>query len=238
MSNRYSRHQSVVSREADGHIDEDHWLKQFEKNLHKSAVQSRKVDQSLFDQINGIMNTKSKYTSVSAAVEDMMQRSGLSSHLKNINKVSEESVTSKTADQSESNLIIKKIEALKAAADLHKSVKEVKDVKDAPLPAIIQEVPSILKTIENYIESTKGNSNLFSTLQKIQSIHKNDVSDSNDSAWEDKDLLKLINDKILAKKLEHSHSEQNSNLGKLDTDFGNDNDANTDMFKGLMPAKI
>ena len=86
MSNKYSRHQSAINREADSHIDNDHWLKQFEKNLQKNAVQSRKVDQSLFEQINGIMNNKSKYKSVSAAVEDMMQRSGLIGHLQNINK--------------------------------------------------------------------------------------------------------------------------------------------------------
>lgn len=99
MSNRYSRHQSIINREADVHIDEDHWLKQFQKNLEKSAVQSRRVDQSLFDQINGIMNNKSKYTSVSAAVEDMMQRSGLIGYLKNINKVStDENTPTKTAD--------------------------------------------------------------------------------------------------------------------------------------------
>ena len=100
MSNKYSRHQSVINREADSRIDEDHWLKQFEKNLQKSAVQSRRVDQSLFDQINSIMgNSKSKYKSVSAAVEDMMQRSGLTDHLHDINKKSKNNTQIKKASE-------------------------------------------------------------------------------------------------------------------------------------------
>lgn len=78
---KYTRYQSVVSRNTDEHISEDHWLKQFENSLQKGAVQP-KSQQSLFDQINTIMNgSGSKYTSVQNAVDDMMQRSGLTNYL-------------------------------------------------------------------------------------------------------------------------------------------------------------
>ena len=72
---KYIRHQPVISRNADESIDEDHWLKQFQKSLQKDAVQPRSVDSSLFDQISNIMNGKPKYTSVQSAVEDMKNRS-------------------------------------------------------------------------------------------------------------------------------------------------------------------
>src|SRR5271154_2594709 len=96
---KYIRHQSVVSRNTDEHISEDHWLKQFENTLQKGAVQP-KSQQSLFDQINTIMNgTGSRYTSVQSAVDDMMQRSGLTNYL----KVSEQEVP-KTKTASDQNI--------------------------------------------------------------------------------------------------------------------------------------
>lgn len=98
MSNKYIRHQSVINRNSDEKIEEDHWLKQFEKNLQKGAVQPY-YGQSLFDQINSVMNSKSKYPSVQAAVDDMQERSGLKAYLEKMNKISEEetSETKKTA---------------------------------------------------------------------------------------------------------------------------------------------
>lgn len=85
---KYNRHQSLVNRHADDHIDEDHWLKQFESTLQKGAVQPYQ-SQSLLDQIHSVMNTKSKYPSVQAAVDDMQERSGLKAYLAKINKTSE-----------------------------------------------------------------------------------------------------------------------------------------------------
>lgn len=97
---KYNRHQSVVSRNTDEHVSEDHWLKQFEKSLQKGAVQP-KSQQSLYDQINSIMNGGgSKYPSVQSAVDDMMQRSGLSNYLKTSE---EKEVTTKTASDETSD---------------------------------------------------------------------------------------------------------------------------------------
>lgn len=237
MSNKYSRHQSIINREADAHIDEDHWLKQFEKNLQKSAVQSRRVDDSLFNQINSIMNNKSKYTSVSSAVEDMMQRSGLTDHLKNINKVSQEEAKTITASDptfEEAELeVMKYAKKVEKAKKLHKSVEKVKDL---PLPKVIKEVPSILKTLENYIESTKGNLDIVAILEKVKDIHKSDVSNAND--WDDENLLRLISDKKLKEQINKVDDREHHNLGRPDTSIDNFNDSNTDAFSALMPAKI
>ena len=78
---KYSRYNSIVNRNSDENVSEDHWLKQFEKTLQKGAVQSVSKD-SFYDQINAIIGgTKSKYSSVADAVEDMKERSGLTAYL-------------------------------------------------------------------------------------------------------------------------------------------------------------
>jgi hypothetical protein len=94
---RNIRYQPAITRNSDENISEDHWLKQFEKSLQKSAVQPKK-QQSLFDQINNIMNRTSKHSSVEAVVDDMKERSGLTAYLK---KSEEEIITViKTASKS------------------------------------------------------------------------------------------------------------------------------------------
>ena len=222
MSNRYSRHQTVINREADLHIDEDHWLNQLEKNLQKNAVQSRRVDQSLFDQINGIMNNKSKYSSVSAAVEDMMQRSGLTGYLSKTSQ--QETSNNKKATHHEHGELTKKEEE-----QLQKATKMI-------LPILFKKVPAVRRTIENYIKSTKGNLPVTAIVERMKSIHRKDVSDSND--WEDVNLLKFISDTNLSEKSKGNQSSNDHNLGAIDNTDVDQNDSNTDAFSALMPAKI
>lgn len=189
MSNRYSRHQTVISREADSHIDEDHWLKQFEKNLQKTGVQSRRVDQSLFEQISGIMGNKSKHTSVSAAVEDMMHRSGLINYLNNVKTSQQENTQKKKAQQSLSG----------------------------DKPSLLKKNPNIQRTIENYIRDTKGNLPVPAILEKVKSIHSRDVSENKD--WEDPDLLQFISQTNVEEKSKNISSNQDFNLGVTDNTF-------------------
>jgi hypothetical protein len=111
---KYQRYQPAITRSSDESISEDHWLKKFEKSLQKGAVQP-KVQQSLFDQINSIMNRTSRHPSVEAAVEDMKERSGLTAYLTKVKRAEvEESDASvvKHASNEQSNEIV---EALKVA---------------------------------------------------------------------------------------------------------------------------
>ncbi len=214
MSNRYSRYQAVINREKDAHIDDDYWLRQFEKNLEKNAVQPRRVDQSMFDQINAVINKKSKYTSVAAAVEDMMQRSGLTSYLKNV-KQSEQEITNK-----------------KIAGPISES-----DIKHLNNVLVLKERPEILNTIKNFISSTKGNLSLPAILEKIKSIHRKDVSE--DKYWEDENLLKLINELNLKEKASNSNMQGEMQLGRSqDNNQLSSDELNSDYFSSLMPAKI
>lgn len=210
MADKYIRHQSVISRHSEQEIDEDNWLSRFQKNLQKDAVQPRSVDDSLFHQINTIMNNKSKHTSVSAAVEDMKQRSGLTDYLAKLNKTSTDEVTVKKVAQDKSN---------------------------DPTPTVIKKFPAIKQTIENYIRDTKGNLPLPAIIDKIRSIHQSDVSDAKD--WDDEKLLRLISQMNLRAKQDNPNVyEEHNNLGTHDAVSDSELDpSNRDAFYALNPVK-
>ena len=217
MSNKYSRHQSVVNRQADESIGEDHWLKQFQKSLQKGAVQPKSVDSSLFDQINSIMNGKSRYPSVDAAVKDMQERSGLTAYLDKINKTSTEDEVSHKKTAADSNQVI--------------------DKKVDITPIVIKKFPAIKSTLENYIRDTKGNLPIPAIIEKIRSIHQGDVSEAKD--WEDDNLIRLVSQlNLSAKKNNPSMYENYSNLGVRDNAADSEIDpSNTDAFHALNPVK-
>lgn len=218
---KHPRHQTIVNRNADESIGEDHWLKQFEKNLQRTAVQPRKIEDTLYYQINSIMNGRSKYPSVQAAVDDMMQRSGLVDYLQKV-KVSEEQELSQKKTAGDDNNI------------MHKQI----DVEDV-MPVVIKKCPSIKNTIENYIKDTRGNLSIPAIIAKVQGIHSGDVSEAQD--WEDENLIKFVSKLNLeAKKNNMSGFQDYNNLGKRDTqDSESDVDpSNKDAFHSLNPAKV
>lgn len=209
------RHSPIISRQADEPIEEDHWLKQFQKNLQKGAVQPR-TQNSLFDQINSIMNGKSKYPTVDAAVEDMKERSGLTAYLNKI-KTSEDEAPAKKVTASDNNNVIE---------------KKVKGV-----PIVIKKCPDIQNTLDNYIRDTKGNLPVPAIIEKVRSIHQADVSDAKD--WDDEELIRLVSKLNLGAKKNNPNSYENySNLGRRDVDSDSDVDpSNNDAFHALTPVK-
>src|SRR5574338_1567568 len=213
-----SRRHTPISRQADEFIDEDHWLKQFEKSLQKGAVQPRSQN-SLFDQINSIMNGKSKYPTVDAAVEDMKERSGLTAYLSKINKTSEDEAPAKKVTASDTQPAI--------------------DKKVDMTPIVIRKCPDVQKTLDNYIRDTKGNLPVPAIIEKIRSIHQNDVSDAKD--WDDDKLIRLVSKLNLGAKKNNPNSYDNySNLGRRDVDSDSDSDvdpSNNDAFHALTPVK-
>jgi hypothetical protein len=218
---KYIRHQAVIARQSDSDIDEDHWLKQFRKSLEKSAVQPRSTDSSLFDQINSVMNGKSKHQSVESAVEDMKERSGLTAYL-NMNKQStiEESTVKTASDEAEQN----NINEDDAESDIDKYT-----------PNVLKKRPDIKNTIENCIMDTNGNMSVPAIIEKVRSIHQSDITDSKD--WDDDKLTILVSKINLdAKKNNPDNSETYSNLGMRDHDVDIDA-SNTDAFHSLIPAQ-
>ena len=222
---RYIRHQSVISKQSDEGQSEDHWLQQFEKSLLKDAVQPRE-QKSLFDQINSIMNTKSKYPSVEAAVQDMQERSGLLAYRKNINKSSVENAADAVAT---------KVAAADDQSAFDKTVN-MTPVKNMT-PTVIQKCPQIANTLDNYIRDTKGNLPVPAIIEKLKSIHQTDVPESKD--WDDDKLIILVSKLNLAAKRDNPHSyEHYNNLGARDPGTNTEVDPSiSDAFFGLMPAK-
>jgi hypothetical protein len=205
---KYVRHQSVISRQADESIEGDHWLKQFEK-MQKEAVQPRAVDRSLFEQITTIMNGKPKYTSVEAAVEDMKNRSGLTAYLSKVT-LSEEGDRGQTKTAS---------------------------AEEEQLPALLKKNKNIVQTIDNIVRESKGNLPVIAIIEKVKSIHHNDISD--DKLWDGDDLIIYVSGLNLKEKRIHARNEESQNLGKSDSNNNLDIDpTNTDAFYALNPAKI
>lgn len=213
---KYIRHQPAVSRHLDENIDGEHWLKQFEKKLQKEAVQPRSTDQSLFDQINSIMNNKSsKYSSVEDAVEEMKARSGLTAYLeRDLNKISNEEDSNK-----------------KTAADKN-------NTQDKTTPDVIVKCPAIRKTLENYIRDTKGNLPIPAIVDRLKSIHHVDVSE--DKYWDDEKLLRLVSRLNLGAKRENPEVFQSyQNLGVREQLSESEFDpSNVDAFHSLNPVKF
>lgn len=211
---KYTRHQSVISRQSDGESSDNHWLHQFEEKLQKTSVQPRG---SLFDEISSIMNNgKSKYPSVQAAVDDMMQRSGLSTYLDNV-KQSEEDKGGK----------------VKTAAVLPPETR-----MDAKTPEVIKQKPSILRTLQNIIKETRGNIPVPAIISRLRSLHAQDVPD--EGAWEDDKLIRLVSQYNLEAKRDNPSSYDSfDNLGKADHAADSEIDpSNSDAFNILMPAKV
>ena len=81
---------------ANEQFDEE-FFNDFKEKLEKSAVQS-KTQESLFDQINAVINgARSKFSTVTAVVEDMKERSGLTAYLKTSKEINVENEVKKTA---------------------------------------------------------------------------------------------------------------------------------------------
>lgn len=200
---KYIRHQAVISRNADNSIDEEHWLNKLNKSLTKDAVQPKKVDDSLFNQINSVINGKSKFKSVEAKVEEMKERSGFTAYLDKV-KMSKTKIQNKIASKN--------------------------------TPEVIQQQPQILSTLQNIITDSKGNLSIPAILNRVRSIHQNDISDQ--ALWEDNKLLVLISNlNLQAKQNNPINYENYHNLGTKDNSQDIDQ-SNTDAFHALNPAKF
>lgn len=162
----------IISRQSDASEDEDYWLKNLSNALEKEAVQPRRVDQNLFEQINSIMNNKSKYTSVEAAVEDMKSRSGLTAYLDKIkqssDKVHLEQV--KKASNNQNELLEKMKDAYKnknwkllgiVSGQFEKSTEDNANINAVEFIRIIKyfkdsELSGMVIPIDNWIDFTIG----------------------------------------------------------------------------------
>lgn len=175
---------------------ESDWMNEFTKNLEKQSVESRsKSSNSIYEQINAIMGGKPKYSSVAQAVEDMKERSGMTSFLNKMQaRANEESVKKK------------------ANAKVFETNPQIKDTVDnyitdtrgnLPIPAVVERIKGIhhndvaddsawddeefLHYINNKsIEENKkhpNSDNTSSNLGKINNFADDDLDPSNMDAF-------------------------------------------------------
>jgi hypothetical protein len=199
----------TIQRTSDEAQSEETWL----RRLEKAAVQPVQTkDNSIFEQITSIMNGKSsrsKHPSVQAAVDDMMNRSGMSAYLAQEKKGSEEK---------------------------NESPKKIASSQEKNTPIVFKTCPNVEQTIKNYIQSTKGNISLPAILDRVKSIHKEDVSDPAD--WEDDNLIRWISKENLNEKSKHGNQNDHPHLGRTDEMSMEIDQGNTDAWSGLRPSKI
>ncbi len=105
------------------------------------------------------------------------------------------------------------------------------------VPIVIQKFPKIKDTVRNHIESSRGNSTIPAIIEKIRSIHQNDVSEASD--WEDDNLVRYVSKLNLSEKSKN-HSDSNyGSLGKKDDTNDMEMDpSNTDALHCLNPVKF
>lgn len=87
MTNKYYRHQPSVSRDPSFTTVSEkvpNWLSDFANSFEKESAKPKSQSYSLYDQINGILGQKSKYSTVEEAVDDMKKRTGLSDYIEQI----------------------------------------------------------------------------------------------------------------------------------------------------------
>lgn len=165
MKKYNSRYEYTISRTNESNNKSDHWLSEIEKNLTKQAVQPRRVDQSMFEQINSIINGKGKFKSVQDAVEEMQRRSG---YLDYINKkVANEDKSSK---HNESRLF-------KEYPEIKITFKNYCESTKGKLA-----VPSIIEHVKSIHRNDVNDSSLWDEESLIQAVHDlNQASYSEDS---------------------------------------------------------
>ena len=200
---------SIISSRKDDRLSDDDWALKFERALEKNAVQPVSNDRSVYDQINSIMNGKSKYSSVQAAVDDMKKRSGLTDYLNKIT-VSKTQETNKIATQ--------------------------QDKQPNKQPELFVKYPEVKQTFQNYVTSTRGNLPIPAIVDKVRSIHRNDVLDQ--GLWEEEDLLKAIHRMNLVEEIKYTHQDKDLNLGKGDMSDSDFDQSNSDAFLSLTPVKM
>jgi len=154
-----------ISKKSDELESENIWLSALKNQIEKNAVQSKKIDEYIFDR----NSTNSSYLSVEDKVKEMMTRSGLVDYLKKIsNKNEEESKNVKKASSKE-----EKPKLLLDYPEIDATIENyIRDTKgNLSVPAVLLKV----KTIHNNdVQDTKlwKEDSLLKYISKLNTIEK------------------------------------------------------------------
>ena len=126
----------------------------------------------------------------------------------------------------------------KAYIDKHwddNSIKDSNQANDSNIPVVIQKHKDVAHTVDNIIETTRGNLPVLSVINKVRSAHQNDVPDAKD--WDADDFTMYVSERNLNERKKNSNPAEEHNLGKVDFNNATDIDsANTEAFGFATPA--
>lgn len=134
-----SRYGSPFSTQSEASVVDDAWFKNYEKSLGKEAVEPLSKNKSVHDQIFAIMNKKSKFPSVEAAVEDMQARSGIKAYWEKTSK-NNENLKIASEDMKEPE-VFTKFPMIKVTLENY-----IRDTKgNIDLPAILEKIKGLFR---------------------------------------------------------------------------------------------
>lgn len=206
MRNYKTRYEYSIANSKEQNKRNDDWFASFEEQLTKQAVKSKREDDSLFNQINGIINNSKNgaYRSVEDKVKEMQERSGYLTY----SSSSTEGINNKIADKEE--------------------------VKKNSKPQLLMLYPQIEITINNYLNDTKGTQDVPAILSHIRTIHKQDTNE--DKLWEAEDLIKFIDKLNKSKENTSKETGNNNLGRLERHDHKDVDPSNYDAFHSLMPV--
>lgn len=210
------------------------WFIEYSENLKKLSVQPAHKDRALYDQINDILGTKSRYATVEEAVTDMHGRTGLATYLQMCE--SEKSEVLKTAFDKQ-NIEMNTNESDSDRTELENSIDPDSDQNH--YPQLLKDHPEIESFINNFIKDRNGYIHVPAVVESIRIIFRNE--DFSSDELEDKHLRKFINEAIIKEKSLHENDNSGTDidLGKLDnTSDSSQSEENNDAFSILMPVKM
>jgi len=153
-----NRYEYTVNRTVDNQEKEDRWLSELEQRLTKSAVQPKRVDQSMFDQINSIIGGNSKFKSVQDAVDEMQRRSGYLDYL--------HKKTAQDEEQKKSQSDKKNIELFNQHPEIEMTFKNYIESTSGN-----QDVPSIIHHVKAIHQHDVADDSLWDNDDVITYVH-------------------------------------------------------------------
>lgn len=194
------------------------WLDRFARDLDKknsepkSAVEVARArnNQSIIDQINSIVGNKPRHSNVESLVQEMQERTGLKEYLQRNSASQTQSKVAALPEQNEKKVILE---------NLNNKLRE-----------------KIINFIKNRIETHRGLVSLPAIQEEIISTFKNEGAQPQDI--NNPEVANFINQVIIDERRKTPSLDTNDgNLGRgVGVQEMDDDGANSDFFRGLMPA--
>lgn len=164
-------------------------LDDMKKILEKNAVTVER--ENMIDTINSIMNnTKSKFSSVQAAVDDMKKRSGLTDYLKSLNEEKLQNTKTASTEEAINPQIAKTVEncvsSTKGTLPVLAVINKVKSIHSDDAPASFWDSEKFIRFVSklNFQEKSKNYKPMENfNLGRMDTDESDDIVEKNNDAF-------------------------------------------------------